>query len=199
MNEIILQGYIRDIEFSHDIGNVEYGKANIVCRGVNGQEDDIISIRYKQFSNKYKEGDLIELSGNIRSYSHKSENKNKVDIYVFTYFDMPNTQKTNNVSIDGNICKIETISKTTNGEDYIHLILANNIYTKTKKLNNYIPCVAYGDVAEKIIKNYKVTDYINIEGALHSRVYKKFYSKDDIEFKVAHELVINNIQEKDNG
>ena len=36
----------------------------------------------------------IEFIGNVRSYSqHIDDNKNKVDIYVFTYFDKPNKDR----------------------------------------------------------------------------------------------------------
>ena len=38
-NEITLRGFLRDIEFSHYQGNVEYEKANLICPRVGGKED----------------------------------------------------------------------------------------------------------------------------------------------------------------
>ena len=76
MNVITLRGYLRDIQFSHMQGNVEYEKANLICPRVGGKDDDIISLRYKKFTNKYKEGDFIEVKGNLRSYSTKDKEKN---------------------------------------------------------------------------------------------------------------------------
>ena len=191
MNEVTLQGYIRDIEFSHDIGNVEYGKANLICPGQNGKEDDIISLRYKKFSNRYKEGDLIELRGNIRSYSQRLENKNKVEIYVFTYFDIPGELKKNEIIIDGNICKMGKLSVSKYGKRYIHFTLANNIFTPGgKKLNNYIPCTVYDELAEQIEQEYDVKDHINIIGSLHSHTYKKHLLDNSIEYRIAHEVVV---------
>ena len=127
MNNISVQGYIRDIQFSHDIGNVDYSKASIVCPGVNGKEDDLFHIQFKSYSNRYKEGDYISFKGNLRSYSQRQSNKkSSVLIYIFTYFDLPDTP-INTVQIDGRICKISGLQKTRNHKKYVHFILANNI------------------------------------------------------------------------
>jgi hypothetical protein len=196
MNNVTLQGYIRDIGFSHDIGNIEYGKAHLICPGVNGREDDIISLIFKQFSNRYREGDFIEIKGNLRSHSQNLNGKNKVDIYVFTYFDIPEWPKHNYVSMDGNICKIDRVRFTKYGKKYIHFILANNIFTPNgKKLNNYIPCVIYGSLVDQFVdENYSVGDSIVVNGELHSRLYKKRFENSTFEFKVAHELVVQEVE-----
>ena len=197
MNEVTLQGYLRDIAFSHDIGNIEYGKANLICPGTNGREDDVLSLRFKKFSNKYKEGDFIEIKGNLRSYSQREDDKNKVEIYVFTYFDIPELLEKNKIVIDGNICKMGKLNISKYGKRYIHFTLANNIFTPGgKKLNNYIPCTAYEDLAEDISNNYNVKDKITLVGELHSHTYKKHLEDNTIEYRVAHELVI---QEINNG
>ena len=80
MNEIVLRGYLRDIGFSHFQGNVEYEKANLICPRTGGKDEDVISLRYKKYANKYKEGDFIELTGNIRSYSSHTKDKNSVQL-----------------------------------------------------------------------------------------------------------------------
>lgn len=191
MNDIILQGRIRDIAFSHDIGNVEYGKANLICVGQNGKEDDIISLRFKKFANRYHEGDLIELRGNLRSYSQKFGNDTKVEIYVFTYFDIPTTAEKNQVMIDGNICKMGKLSISKYGKYYLHFTLANNIFTPGgKKLNNYIPCTAYNDTAVEIANKFDVKDHIELLGNLHSHTYKKHMSDGSVEYRIAHEVVV---------
>ena len=152
MNEIILRGFFRDIEFSHYQGQVEYEKANLICPRTGGKEEDIISLRYKKYSNKYKEGDFIELKGNLRSYSIKETDKNNVQIYVFTYFDIPEEVSNNILSLDGRICKIDSLRYSKTGIPYVHFILANNIFTNDgKKINSYIPCICYSDNADKII------------------------------------------------
>lgn len=70
MNEIKLKWMIRNIEYSHTIGDIEYDKAEILVPKFNGGED-VLQLRFKKFSNKYQNNQQIELSGNIRSYSEK--------------------------------------------------------------------------------------------------------------------------------
>lgn len=206
MNNIILRGTIRDIEYSHTIGNVEYNKANLVVNRHNGDED-IINLKFKKFSNPYKDGDSIELTGNVRSYSRKvSEDKNKVDLYVFTYFDRPEGEvleeiESNSFEIDGRVCKVNELRHGNSGKQNLHFIIANNMIVdnSTRKLNSYLPCITWGKVAAKA-SNLKTSDFIKCKGQLHSRTYKKYY-KDSSEFelKVAHELLVTDFEVIENA
>ena len=89
MNTIRVKGVLRNIQDSHIINGIEFSKAHIIVPREDGTED-VLNIRFKKFSNPYKEDQTISLSGNVRSYSSKlSSGKNKVELYVFTYFDQP--------------------------------------------------------------------------------------------------------------
>lgn len=203
MNKITLKGIIRDIEYSHTINDVEYNQANLICSRADGKED-IISLKFKKFSNKYREGDKAELLGNIRSYSQKiSDTKNKVSLYVFTYFDTPSTNDefedfTNKVELDGRICKIDDLRTTSAGKENIHLVIANNIISNDgkQKLNNYIPSVCWGKLAI-LASTLHVNDKISVIGELHSRVYKKILDNGEMELRTAHELVISSLEKID--
>ncbi len=199
MNEVTLKGLIRDISFSHLINGVEYNKANLITQRSDGKED-IITLKFKKYNNPYKDGDQIELVGNLRTFSRKlTSGKNRVFLYVFTYFDTPSTDLenfediSNKVVLDGRICKIEPLRKTQSGKYNIHFIIANNIITNDQKLNNYIPSVAWGKSAQNI-SELKVNDRIQIKGELHSRTYKKLLDNGELEIKTAHELVINELE-----
>jgi single-stranded DNA-binding protein len=199
MNNVKLKGILRDIEHSHSIGDIEYDKADLIVQRENGI-DDIISLRFKKFSNTYKDGDTVSLVGNVRSYSKQlNDGKNKVDIYVFTYFDSPEEDDiTNSVIVDGRICKIEDVRILPNGKKNIHFIVANNLVTSGgKKLNSYLPCIAWGKTAQEI-SNMRVNDFIQISGKLQSREYKKYISEDDFEIRIAHEVYVDSVlKEKD--
>lgn len=189
MNNVVLKGFLKDKTFSHKVGDVEYEKASLICPGVNGREDDVLSIRYKKLTCKYNEGDFISLKGNLRSYSRKEENKNTVELYVFTYFDLPDMINDNLVEIDGRICKIGQLQKSKSGKEYLHFILANNIIIRDdKKINNYISCTAYGELARKMAV-LNVNDRLSISGEFHSHTYRKKVN-DEIEFRIAHEVVV---------
>lgn len=197
MNEIKLCGTIRNIEYSHSIGDIDYDKANLIVQRENGM-DDIVSLRFKKFSNTYKDGDTVSLTGNVRSYSKQLlDGKNKVDIYVFTYFDSPEEDDvTNSFVIDGRICKIEGVRILPNGKKNIHFIVANNLVTGDgKKLNSYLPCIAWGKTAQEI-SNMRVNDIVQISGKLQSREYKKYISDDDFEIRIAHELYVDSISKE---
>ena len=195
MNEIVLNGVLKNIEFSHSIDGVAFNKADLICKRSTGQED-IINLRFKAFSNKYQDNDIVMLKGNVRSYSHKTEdNKNKVLIYVFTYFDLPDESVPNGLTFDGRICKMNELRKTRSGKQNLHFIVANNLVTSEggKRLNSYIPCIAWGDIAKELSK-LPVNTKIVISGELHSREHTKIHENGQVEIRVAHEVLVQSFE-----
>lgn len=191
MNWVRLKGYIRNIRFSHKINDVEYYKAEVITKDDKNREN-IINICFKRFSNNFNENDEIDIVGNIRTFSHKEKDKNKVDVFVFTYFDKPEedllgTTTGNSVIIDGRICKKNELRKTQDGKDVLDFIIANNICVGETYLNAYIPVCAWGKSA-KAIDKMNIGDILNIEGSLISRQYKKKISENDFEIRIAHEI-----------
>lgn len=195
MNEITLTGIIKNIQHSHTIEDIDFDKAQLIVQRENGHED-VINLRFKSFSNPHKDNDLVQLVGNIRSYSYKiDEDKNRVIIYVFTYFDTPQEECVNEAEIDGRICKINELRTTRSGKHNIHFILANNLHSadNTKRLNSYIPCIAWGSIAKQL-QDLTVNTQLRIKGQLHSREHKKRLENGDIEIRVAHELLVTEFE-----
>ena len=201
MNKISLKGMIRNIEYSHNVEDIEYQKAELIVPRSDG-EDDVLNLKFKRYSNQYLEGQIVSLQGNIRSYSQKLEGgKNKVELYVFTYFDIPETDENdqeliNQFEIDGKVCKVDKLRKNKEGKESFHFILANNIFVEDRKtrIDTYLPCVCFGECAKKLSKVLKVSDYIILKGQLHSRTYKKYYENGEMEIKTAHEAVISSYE-----
>lgn len=198
MNNINLKGILKNIQYSHNIGDIEYDKATLLVARDNGKED-LIELKFKRFSNIYNENDEIEIRGNIRTYSQKLEDRNRVNVYVFTYFDRPEEEipegynSNSYCEIDGTICKKNELRKTMKGKDVLDFIVANNIMTNTQYLNCYLPCVAWGKCA-KALNNLQVGDKIKIKGSLQSREYKKKISDEDFELRIAHEISVNTFE-----
>lgn len=196
MNFIYLKGIIKNITYSHTIGDTVFNKADLIVRRPDGRED-LIVVKFKEFSlphNEYKE---VELVGNIRSFSQQIDGKNKVEVYVFSYFDevTEHLDKSNVAILEGKICKKDTIRKTSSGKHYIHYIVANNIHTENgTKLSSYIPCVSWGKSAKEIESEFNVGDTVHIEGQFQSREHKKKISEKEIELRLAHELATTTIQ-----
>lgn len=147
MNKIYLQGIIKDIEYSHTIQGVEYYKARLITKRQDGKED-LINLKFKKYFIPYKDDEEVMLVGNVRTFSQKiDENSNKVEVYVFTYFDeIEDTNiligSNNKVFLDGRICKKGDLKITQNNKKVIDFILANNIVSNNQSLNAYIPVVA---------------------------------------------------------
>lgn len=200
MNTIRLKGVLRNIQDSHAINNIEFSKAHLVVARNDGKED-ILNVRFKKYSNSYAEDQEVTFSGNVRSYSSRlPSGKNKVELYVFTYFDQPDLDENdqeyiNFLELDGRICKIDELRETRRGRKNIHLILANNLIVSegAKKLNSYIPCIAWDSIAEQL-SNLRIDSQVRLAGQLHSREYKKKFPDGTFEFRVAHEVEITGLE-----
>lgn len=192
MNTIDLTGVIKDIQYSHNVNDIEYYKANLLVKRDNGKED-LINIKFKKFSLPYKENQEISIKGNIRTYSQKLADRNKMEVYVFTYFDLGESDSNNYCKLDGRICSKNPLRKTKDGKDVLDFILANNVSNESQSLNCYIPCVAWGKCA-KALNTLNIGDFVSITGQLQSREYKKKISEDDFELRIAHEVSINNFE-----
>ena len=196
MNNIILRGVVRNPQYSHTIGNSEFYSAQLLVKNNNGT-DSVLNLKFKHSSARVENGDYVELTGNVRSFSRKEKDKNKVDIYVFTYFDAPDRDLddsiVNHFIIDGNICKKSPELRTTStGKEVMQFIIANNIITGTKKLNSYLPCICWGKDA-LLVSQLPVGSRVVLEGELRSRTYTK-KEDDELTIHVAHELYVSDLK-----
>ena len=196
MNKVCLKGVLKNIQESHTIQNMNFQSAQLIVPTDKGTED-VINIKFKSFSNKYKENDIIAITGNLRSYSYRADDThNRVQLYVFTYFDQPeDVIVENEVQIDGRICKINPLRTAKNKTRNIHFILANNIIVEnsSKRLNSYIPCIAWGAQADKI-SELSVNSKVAIKGYIHSREHKVTNHLGEIELRLVHELVVDDVE-----
>ena len=120
---------------------------------------------------------------------------------MIRYFDLPSTDIenfadiTNEVILDGRICKIDSLRITQNGKANLHFVIANNIISSdgSQKLNNYIPCVVWGRLAYKL-QDLAISTKVQVRGELHSRTYKKTLGNGELDIRTAHELVIQDLE-----
>lgn len=197
MNIVKVKGLLRNIAFSHTIGDVEYCKAELLVPRENGKED-LLDIKFKKFSNTNEENSIVSLSGNIRTFTEKQGEKNKVHHYIFTYFDIPEEDEDvlNEVVLSGRICKLGELTTLKNQKQLIRFVLANNIEKGNSSLTSYLHCVAFG-VTAKQMSELTVNDRIVIHGEFHSREYKKILDNEgNFEMKVAHEIFVKDFQDE---
>ena len=200
----IIGEIVSDFKFSHQV----YGEGfYIVDVSVNRLSDlsDIIpmmvSERLVDVTNSYV-GQLVEASGQFRSYNRHEEGKNKLMLSIFVrewqfVDENPEAGKTNQIFLDGYICKPPIYRKTPLGREIADLLVAvNRPYGKS----DYIPCIAWGRNA-RFASTFEIGARIEILGRVQSREYVKKLSDDEIEHHVAYEVSVISMEvvsQKDN-
>lgn len=185
MNSITLHGTLKNIRDPYVINNKEFSKADLYF-----DNENFIELRFRTNQNIYKENDVIDIIGNLRTLSTMDDNnKYHVLVYVFTHFDKPQTNsQDNDVTLTGTICKISELKTNQRGINYCNLILANNIQTNKVRLSSYIPCISWKSISEEISK-YNVGTKLKVQGKISCRNYVK--RKTTLQ---ALELIISNYE-----
>lgn len=139
-------------------------------------------------------GRLVETSGQFRSYNRHEGLKNKLVLSVFVrewefVDENPEAGKTNQIYLDGFICKAPIYRKTPLGREIADLLIAvNRPYGKS----DYIPCIAWGRNA-RFAEGMEVGTRLQIEGRMQSREYQKRISDEEIETRTAYEVSVSKL------
>ena len=98
--------------------------------------------------------------------------------------------KTNNILLDGYICKPPVYRKTPLGREIADLLLAvNRPYGKS----DYIPCICWGRNA-RYASGFAVGEHVQILGRIQSREYVKKLSETETEKRVAYEVSVSKLE-----
>lgn len=140
-------------------------------------------------------GQLIHVNGQFRSYNRHEEKKNRLVLSVFVreleFLDeeLPNV-KSNQVFLDGYICKEPIYRKTPLGREIADLLIAvNRSYGKS----DYIPCICWGRNA-RYASGFEVGSRVQVLGRIQSREYVKKIDADQTEKRVAYEVSVSKVE-----
>ena len=98
--------------------------------------------------------------------------------------------KTNNILLDGYICKLPVYRKTPLGREIADLLLAvNRPYGKS----DYIPCICWGRNA-RYASSFEVGEHVQITGRIQSREYVKKLTEERTERRVAYEVSVSKLE-----
>ena len=104
--------------------------------------------------------------------------------------EMEESSKTNQIYLDGYICKEPIYRKTPLGREIADLLLAvNRPYGKS----DYIPCICWGRNA-RYANNFHVGTRCEIWGRIQSREYMKKISEDELEKRIAYEVSVSKLE-----
>ncbi len=192
----IIGEIVSDFRYSHQV----YGEGfYIVDVAVSRLSDmaDIIPLMVSERLVDVTEnciGRLVETQGQFRSYNRHEGLKNKLVLSVFVrewqfVDENPEAGKTNQIFLDGFICKAPIYRKTPLGREIADLLIAvNRPYGKS----DYIPCIAWGRNA-RFASTFQVGGKIQVWGRVQSREYVKKLSEDEVEKHVAYEVSVSKL------
>ena len=140
-------------------------------------------------------GEYIEIQGQFRSYNRHEEKHNRLVLSVFVrelrFIDEDEEfLPTNQIFLDGFICKPPVYRKTPLGREIADVLLAvNRPYGKS----DYIPCICWGRNA-RYASAFMVGGHVLLWGRIQSREYMKRISETESEKRVAYEVSVSKLE-----
>ena len=202
-NQVSIVGEIvSDFRFSHEVYGEGFYVVDVAVNRLSNFMDYIplmISERLIDVNEDYI-GQTIYVMGQFRSFNRHEEKKNRLVLSVFVrelelLDEIDEDMKTNQIFLDGYICKDPIYRKTPLGREICDILLAvNRSYGKS----DYIPCICWGRNA-RFAGNLEIGSRIQLIGRIQSREYQKRVSENELIRRVAYEVSVNKLEfhEKD--
>lgn len=197
-NQVSIVGeIISDFQYSHEVYGEGFYMVEVAVSRLSNFSDYIplmISERLIDTSQSYI-GQKVYVTGQFRSYNRHEELKNRLVLSVFVReieFIEEETEemKSNQILLDGYICKAPIYRKTPLGREIADLLVAvNRSYGKS----DYIPCICWGRNA-RFAARFEVGVHVQIWGRIQSREYVKRLNEDEVEKRTAYEVSVSKIE-----
>lgn len=197
-NQVSIMGQIvSQFIFSHQVFGEGFYLVDIMVKRLSDSEDIIpvmVSERLIDVTQDY-EGEYLMVSGQFRSYNRHEEKKNRLVLSVFAreisfVEEEDDSVKSNQIYLDGYICKPPVYRKTPLGREIADLLIAvNRPYGKS----DYIPCICWGRNA-RYASAFVVGGHVLIWGRIQSREYMKRVSDTEMEKRVAYEVSVSKLE-----
>ena len=143
----IIGEVVSEFEYSHEVYGEGFYTLNISVNRLSNSVDIIplmVSERLVDVTEDLR-GVIIEASGQFRSYNRHEETRNRLVLSIFVrelqfLDDYMEENSTNQIFLDGYICKPSIYRKTPLGREIADILIAvNRPYGKS----DYIPCIAF--------------------------------------------------------
>ena len=197
-NQVSIVGeIISDFQYSHEVYGEGFYMVEVAVSRLSNFSDYIplmISERLIDTSQSYI-GQKVYVTGQFRSYNRHEELKNRLVLSVFVReieFIEEETEemKSNQILLDGYICKDPIYRKTPLGREIADLLIAvNRSYGKS----DYIPCICWGRNA-RFASGFEVGGHVQVWGRIQSREYVKKLSETETEKRVAYEVSVSKVE-----
>ncbi len=197
-NQVSIVGeVVSDFSFSNEVFGEIFYMLNVSVKRLSDSCDVIplmISERLIDVNEDYR-GAYIQATGQFRSYNRHEEKKNRLVLSVFVrelefIEEEVENAKTNQIFLDGFICKMPVYRKTPLGREIADILLAvNRPYGKS----DYIPCICWGRNA-RFASGFEVGGHTQIWGRIQSREYMKKIDEEESERRVAYEVSVSKLE-----
>lgn len=191
MNIINVSGIVADFpKFSHETYGEKFYRFDIHNERNSGVFDEIPCIVSEFLLNKIVQGEMIWVSGEIRSRNFWKDSKRRTEITVFVKNVYESDGKfINHFELHGFVCKEPTYRFTPLGREITDLIIASNRLSEKKA--DYLPCIAWGRLA-RCVSEFKIGTELRVFGRFQSREYTKNINEEFV-VKTAYELSVKSL------
>lgn len=197
-NQVTVMGTIvSSYRFSHEIFGENFYMVDVEVPRLSESADIIpvmISERIVDVDADARGLNVI-INGQFRSYNRHESRKNRLLLSVFArdiefVEEVMENEKTNQIYLDGYICKPPVYRKTPLGREITDLLLASN---RPYGKSDYIPCICWGRNA-RYASGFEVGARCQIWGRIQSREYMKKVSEEELEKRIAYEVSVSKLE-----
>lgn len=192
-NVVTLSGrVVGQPEYSHEVFGEKFYEVTLSVNRLSGMEDLLpVSVSEHLLCDRLREGELVTINGQFRSYNKMAGERSKLMLTVFARDVLPydETANPNMLELTGYICKPPVYRTTPFNREICDLLIAvNRQYNKS----DYIPCIVWGRNA-RFAGNLAVGERINVVGRAQSRNYQKKLDDDTVVTRTAYEVSVSKI------
>lgn len=186
-NRILLRGKLKNPpEFSHENHGRTFCRFYVEVPRLSGAIDilPVVAEEHMLSSIALSCGEMLLISGQVRSHNIRDVNKRHLLIFVFaSTITVEDGDPINQVTLDALVCRDPTYRRTPLGREICDVMLAVPRFFRRA---DYIPCILWGKIAAEAA-NCNIGDQIILNGRLQSRIYTKL-TDSGTEERTAYEI-----------
>lgn len=187
INTITVRGSLQALpQFSHENHGRRYWRFLLEVPRLSGAVDLLPIIAEEALIQELDPcgGEMLTVTGQIRSHNLRSEGARHLMIFIFAATILAEDgDPINDVVLEGPLCKEPTFRRTPLGREICDAMLA---VPRGFRRADYLPCILWGRTAQEVAACH-VRDRIRIYGRLQSRRYTKM-TEDGPKERTAYEI-----------
>lgn len=172
-NHILLRGNLQQLpQFSHENHGRRFFRFFLEVPRLSGAVDLLSVVAEETILNSIdlSGGEMLTVTGQIRSHNLRSGGKRRLLIFVFAQSVVcEDGEPLNEVILEGPLCRDPNYRRTPLGREICDIMLA---VPRAFRRADYLPCILWGRTAVQA-SQCRTSDTIRICGRLQSRIYTK--------------------------